>query len=111
VSASSHHRVRRSWRDYEAMFGDRRTSSFHYGGMFIGAIAALLIVIPFVGATFLERSAGDAITVAILVAVALVALAGAALLLMRRFLILGLLLAHLAVWCGVAVYITLRMDW
>jgi|GEM_PF-6772835 len=93
------------------MFGDRNVMSFRFGGMAIGAVAALLIVLPFVGATYLDRSYGNTVTISVLTAVAALAVIGAVVVFVKRFLIMGLLLVNLAFWCGVAVYITTRIEW
>jgi hypothetical protein len=79
--------------------------------MFMGTIGGLGFVLPFIGATLLERGLGDGWTIAILSALIVVAVAIAVVLFRRGRRVEGLLLAPLALGLGVAIWITATMQW
>ncbi len=96
------------WRDWSWW----AEPSPYFGGRAIGALLAIGIVAPFIGATFLERALGDLPTVIILAALGVAALAGALTLLLRqRILFVPIMLFAHCIACGVCIYITLTMNW
>jgi hypothetical protein len=105
---SLENRLARRWRDWTWW----SEASPYFGGRAIGALLAVGVVAPFIGATFLERALGDLPTVIILAGLGVVALAGGLVLLLRqRVLFTPLMLFAVCVACGVCVYITLAMNW
>lgn len=105
---SLENRLARRWRDWTWW----SKASPYFGGRAIGALLAVGVAVPFIGATFLERALGDLPTVVILAGVGIVALTGGLVLLLRlRVLFTPLMLLALSLACGICIYITLTMDW
>lgn len=80
-------------------------------GRFLGTLGGLALAAPFIAATLLTRALGVTVTLAVFVPVALAALAGGIVLVVRRYRVLGLLLAGLAVGCGLAIWVTVAIGW
>lgn len=94
------------WRDYDW---------FHthspWGARFIGAMIALALTLPFIPATFIERSLGETHAVVIPLIVAAVALLAGLVLLKNKFLILSVFAFALVVGSGLSAVISHLINW
>lgn len=77
----------------------------------IGAIIAIVLIVPFVLSTFLEREYGDSVTIVILLGLTLAAVIGSIWLKRQQFALIPIALVALSVGCFISIFVTLFMKW
>jgi len=77
----------------------------------VGAIVALVLIAPFVLATFLEREYGDSVTIVVLLGIVLAAIIGIVWLTRIRFALIPVALVALIIGSVISILVTVFMQW